>query len=40
MTEESEKPPLFRSWRGWYLLVAGFLLLQILLFTLLTKSCS
>jgi hypothetical protein len=39
MTDESEKPPLFSSWRGWYLLVTGFLLLQILLFTLLTKSC-
>jgi len=40
MTDDSEKPPLFRRWRGWYLLVTGFLLLQILLFTLLTKSCA
>jgi len=40
MTDESEKPPLFPSWRGWYLLVTGFLLLQILLFTLLTQSCA
>lgn len=40
MTDESEKPPLFASWRGWYLLVTGSLLLQILLFTLLTKSCA
>lgn len=38
MHEENDKPPLFRSWRYWYLLVLGFLLLQVVLYTLLTQS--
>lgn len=40
MTEKTEKPPLFPRWRDWYLLVTGFLLLEVMLFTLLTKSCA
>jgi hypothetical protein len=40
MADDPEQPPVFRTWRSWYILVTGFLLLQILLFTLLTKSCA
>lgn len=35
-----DHPPVFKSWRGWYLLVIGFLLLLIILFYLLTKTYS
>lgn len=39
MAENSEdKPPLFKRWRGWYILVLGFLTLQILLYYWLTQS--
>jgi len=34
---DNNKPPLFRSWNGWYAFVIGFLLLLIILFYLLTK---
>lgn len=33
-----DQPPVFHRWRGWYLLVLGFLLLQIILYYWLTKS--
>jgi len=35
--ENIEKPPGFKSWKGWYLLVLGNLTLLILLFYLFTK---
>lgn len=35
---DPEKPPLFRSWKGWYLLVAGVLLGLIIFFYLFTKN--
>jgi len=38
--EPEEKVPLFKKWSRWYLLVAGFLLLNILLFYFLTKHFS
>jgi len=41
MTNTSEeKPPLFNSWRGWYVLVLGVLVVEILLFYWLTVSFS
>jgi hypothetical protein len=36
MTKEN-KPPLFKSWKGWYLAVIIFLVLQIVLFTIITE---
>jgi len=38
MPEDTDKPPLLRSWSDWYLLVLGFLLLQVVLYTLLTQT--
>jgi hypothetical protein len=35
-----EKPPLFGSWKGWYLLVIGFLLFLILFFLYITTRYS
>jgi hypothetical protein len=37
---ESEKPPLFKSWLGWYVLVLGVLVLQIVLYRILTVAFS
>jgi hypothetical protein len=36
MTDE-EKPPLFRSWRGWYLTLIIVLLVQIIFYYWLTR---
>jgi hypothetical protein len=38
--DQDDKPPLFRSWKAWYLLVAGFLLLQVIFYSLFTKFFS
>ena len=38
MPDQKDKPPLFDNWRQWYLLVAGFLLVLILIFYLITKT--
>jgi hypothetical protein len=35
--QEEDKPPLFASWKSWYLLVLLFLAALIILFTFLTK---
>jgi len=35
-----EKPPLFRSWNHWYVLVMAFLVVLIILFSLFTKRFS
>ncbi len=35
---DSEKPPLFKSWSGWYRLVLGVLFIQIILYYLLTVA--
>jgi hypothetical protein len=32
-----EKPPVFKNWRGWYRLVLGFMVLQIVLYYWLTQ---
>jgi len=34
---QEDKPPLFATWNTWYLFVLGFLLLQVILFTLFTN---
>lgn len=34
---EPDKVPVFKKWSRWYLLVIGFLMLQIILFFLFTK---
>ena len=34
----NNKPPLFKSWTGWYVLVILFLVLLIILFYLFTKK--
>lgn len=38
--EESEKPPLFKSWMGWYILVLGVLVFQVIIYHLLTVAFS
>lgn len=37
---DSEKVPLFKSWRTWYWLVIGFLVVVMILFYLFTKHYS
>ncbi len=38
MTEQdNDKAPFFKSWTHWYVLVIGFLVLLIILFSLFTK---
>lgn len=39
-SEKLEQPPLFTSWNTWYYLVLGFMLFQVLLFTIITNSFS
>lgn len=36
--DQQDKVPLFKSWNYWYTLVIVFLVLQILLFYLFTKT--
>lgn len=36
--QEEERPPLLPTWTAWYLLVAGFLVVLIVLFYLVTKT--
>lgn len=38
--QEEEKPPIFNSWKGWYLLVIGFLFIQIVIYFFITRSFS
>ena len=40
MTDQNNKPPFFKSWTSWYVLVIGFLILLIILFYLFTKTFS
>jgi hypothetical protein len=37
---DSEKPPLFKSWAGWYILILGVLFVQIIVYYLLTLRFS
>ena len=38
MESDPDRPPFFKSWKGVYLLVVGFLIGQILLFSILTQA--
>lgn len=38
MTDPNDKPPFFRRWSHWYMLVIGFLAVLIILFYLVTKK--
>lgn len=39
MSESTEeKPPVFKSWKGWYWLVMAVLFVQILLYLFITQS--
>jgi len=31
-----EKPPVFKNWTGWYLLVLGFLVVQVIFYLLIS----
>ncbi len=35
-----EKPPLFQSWSAWYKLVLAVMLVQVILYFIITKSFS
>ena len=35
--EKEEKPPVFSSWKKWYAVVSGFLVLLVILFYLFTR---
>lgn len=35
---DTEKPPLFNSWTGWYVLILAALVIQIILYRLLTVA--
>ena len=37
---ENNKPPLFKSWKGWYLLLVGVLLAQIIIYYWMTSKLS
>jgi hypothetical protein len=34
---KNDKPPLFKSWKGWYITVIVFLVVQIILFAMITE---
>lgn len=38
MESEKEKIPVFGSWKSWYILVLAVLVIQIILYFLLTQS--
>lgn len=35
---DSTKPPLFKSWTGWYVLVLSVLVIQIIIYRVLTVA--
>jgi len=37
---DPEKPPVFSTWKGWYLLVLGVLIVQIILYRVITVAFS
>ncbi len=37
---KEEKPPIFRSWKGWYLLVLLTMVVQVIVYLLITESFS
>ena len=40
MSNSEEKPPVFKSWKGWYITLIGVLSVLILLFYLFTNHFS
>jgi hypothetical protein len=37
---ESEKPPIFKSWTGWYILILSVMVVQIIVYRILTVAFS
>lgn len=37
---DPEKPPLFNSWTGWYVLILAVLVVQIIIYHVLTRAFS
>lgn len=37
---QNEKPPLFKSWNFWYAIVLGAMLIQVLIYLLITLAFS
>jgi hypothetical protein len=35
---EHDRPPVFKQWKGWYWLVLSVLVIQIIIYTLITNS--
>ena len=35
---QNEKPPLFKTWSSWYAIVLGAMLIQVLIFLLITLA--
>lgn len=40
MTTSNDKPPLFNRWRGWYVVVLVFLVIEIIFFAWITQQFS
>lgn len=40
MHETDERPPVFKSWKGWYVTLVAVLIAQIILFIYFTKYFS
>lgn len=38
MSEQDEKPPVFSSWKGWYVLVMSVALVQLIIYFIITRS--
>jgi hypothetical protein len=38
MSDEHGKPPVFRTWKGWYWLVMGIMLVQVFMYLWITYS--
>jgi hypothetical protein len=40
MMSDDQKPPLFKSWKSWYIIVLGVLVVQFILYVIITKAFS
>jgi hypothetical protein len=40
MMSDDQKPPLFKSWKSWYIIVLGVLVVQFILYVIITKTFS
>lgn len=38
MEEIEEKPPVFKSWKGWYWLLMAVLAIQVIVYLIITQS--